>query len=187
MREKLDKIIVVDIESTCWEQNEKPKNEVSEIIEVGISVISSNNLQIESKESIIVKPSRSRISKYCTNLTTLTQEQVDKGVSFNEACEILRNKYNSKKLTWSSWGSYDRKMFESQCRDMCIDYPYSKNHINIKNVFAVLYGLPKELNAPSALNHINMNFEGTLHRGDDDSYNIAKVFIHLMKKFRNVG
>ena len=45
---KLDKIIVVDIESTCWE--EPSEDNISEIIEIGITPIdakSRNMLEID--------------------------------------------------------------------------------------------------------------------------------------------
>lgn len=181
----LDKVIVLDIESTCWQpRNSQPKNEISEIIEIGLAIVNTKSLSIEDKESIIIKPVRSKISKFCTELTTLTQEQVDKGIFFEDACTLLQDKYSSKNFTWISWGAYDRKMFESQCRETCVEYPFGKNHINLKNIFAIMYGIEQELNVPKALDYLNLSFEGTLHRGIDDAHNIARIFIHSLKTFR---
>ena len=183
MSSTLDRLICIDIESTCEE--DRSKQHISEIIEIGLCIINLSSLQIEEKESIIVKPTRSKISKYCTDLTTLTQDQVDKGVLFKDACDILKSKYNSKNRTFASWGAYDRKMFESQCRETCIDYPFGRDHINIKNLFGVFYGLQKELNVPKALDYLNMQFEGRLHTGLADACNISKIFINMIKKHRN--
>lgn len=185
MYDSLNELLIVDVESSCWgNENNRPKNETNDIIEVGISVVNLMSLQIEKTESILVVPERSKISKYCTDLTTLTQAQVDAGVSFKIACEMLEDKYNSRNLTWGSWGQYDRKMFEMQCRDLCVPYPFSRNHINLKNIFSVFYGLNKELNVPTALDYLDMPFVGTLHRGDADSFNIANIFIQMTKKVR---
>jgi len=180
----LSRLICCDIESTCWERGEQPKKEVSEIIEIGVAVINLKSLQIEQSEGIIVKPARSKISKFCTQLTTITQDQVDKGVSFSQACDILVNKYDSKNLVWGSWGQYDRKMFESQCRETYVDYPFSREHINIKNIFSVFYGASKEFNMPTALEELDMILQGTLHRGVDDAVNIASIFGSMLHKFR---
>ena len=183
----LKKIAVVDIESSCWQHNEQaPKGEVSEIIEIGLAIVNLQSLTIKHTESIMVKPTRSKISKFCTELTTLNQEQVDQGISFKDACKYLQDEFDSKNLAWSSWGQYDRKMFESQCRETYVDYPFSREHINIKNVFAVMNGLPKELNMPAALDYLNKPLKGTLHRGIDDAINIADIFIDMMKKVRGV-
>ncbi len=42
----MSQVLVVDVESTCWEpQDSKPANEISEIIEIGVSLVDINKLQ----------------------------------------------------------------------------------------------------------------------------------------------
>jgi len=36
MEKKLDQILVIDIEATCWNNGDRPDNETSDIIEIGI-------------------------------------------------------------------------------------------------------------------------------------------------------
>jgi inhibitor of KinA sporulation pathway (predicted exonuclease) len=91
---QLDQILVVDIEATCWE-GAIPLGEESEIIEIGICPLDIASGQRLEKASILVKPERSRVSEFCTHLTTLTQEQVARGIPFSEACSTLRKKYLS--------------------------------------------------------------------------------------------
>jgi inhibitor of KinA sporulation pathway (predicted exonuclease) len=187
MNQDLNKILCVDLEATCWEpDSNRPRDEVSEIIEVGITVVDLKTLRIEENEGIIVKPTRSSISKFCTSLTTLTQAQVDKGVSFGEACDKLRKHYRSRERTWVSWGDYDRNMFNTQCREIYQDYPFGPRHMNLKNQFAVLHGLNREFGTEKAMDHIGLSFNGTLHRGQDDSKNIAMIFVDTIKRFRGI-
>ena len=61
-------------------------------------------------------PVRSKVSEFCTRLTTLTQEQVDGGVSFEQACGQLRKAYRTRDRAWASYGDYDRRQFERQCQ-----------------------------------------------------------------------
>lgn len=69
-------VLVIDVESTCWEPPEvQPKNEISEIIEIGIAVVNIKSLQIIENESVIIRPQKSKVSKFCTKLTTLTQDR----------------------------------------------------------------------------------------------------------------
>lgn len=182
MSRLLDQIIVIDIESTCWEKA-TPEGQENEIIEIGISLVDLKSKEIKEKRSIIVKPQYSEVSLFCTNLTTLTQEDVNKGISFNEACNILRKEYLSQKRTWLSWGDYDRKQFEKQCKKYEIAYPFSPTHINLKNLFALLNSQNHEVGMNNALEILNIPLEGTHHRGIDDAHNIAKIFIHLLKSF----
>lgn len=183
---KFSKLInCIDVESTCYELPEiKPENDISEIIEIGISVVDIQELKIISTASILVKPQKSKISNFCTRLTTLTQEQVDQGISFQEACEKLKKEFKSNERTFLSYGDYDRKMFERNCQDYDCKYPFGPRHINIKNILTVLHGLDREPGMDAALKFLGLPLEGTHHRGSDDSFNIAKIFLHTLKKFR---
>ena len=170
-----DKITVVDVESTCWNEH-PPKNQFSQIIEIGICLLDIKTLKVSNKKSILIKPNCSKVSEFCTELTTLTQEMLDrKGVSFKTACKILVDDFNSKKRVWASWGDYDRKMFETGCNQQGISYPFGKRHINAKVLFTLKHKLNKEPGMARALKMLDIPLEGTHHRGDDDAWNIAKL------------
>ena len=112
MAKLLHQILVVDIEATCWE-TKPPRGQESEIIEIGICVLDVRLRKRVEKRSILVKPEHSKVSPFCTKLTTLTQEEVDTGISFQEACRILKKEYGSKKRVWASYGDYDRRKFDA--------------------------------------------------------------------------
>lgn len=181
------KVLVIDVESTCWELPDKPgRDEFSEIIEVGLAVVDTEKLTIEHNEGILVKPQSSRVSNFCTQLTTLTQGQVDKGVSFQDACKRLQNEFHAGDCTFISWGDYDRKMFEKNSHDYGVRYPFGPRHMNLKNSFTILHGLEREPGMDTALDRLKMKLDGTHHRGVDDARNIANILIHTLKKFRGV-
>ncbi len=181
------KVLVIDVESTCWELPEKPgRDEFSEVIEIGLAVVDTEKLVITHNEGILVRPQSSRVSKFCTKLTTLTQDQVDKGITFQEAMKKLSNDFHSGDRTFISWGDYDRKMFERNCRDYNVHYPFGPRHMNLKNSFTILHGLEREPGMDTALDLLGMKLDGTHHRGVDDARNIANILIHTLKKFRNV-
>jgi inhibitor of KinA sporulation pathway (predicted exonuclease) len=174
---KFDKIIVIDIESTCWE---KPTDEISEIIEIGISPIDTKSGIVLDTRSILVKPEHSKVSEFCTRLTKLTQEDVDSGISLKDACDILVSEYNSKKYIWSSYGFYDKLQFEGQCKRENIGYPFIKAHINVKILFALKYSLKRQIGMIKALNLLGLPLIGTHHRGGDDSRNIARILSKIL-------
>lgn len=117
------------------------------------------------KESILVKPEHSKVSQFCTELTTLTQAQVEQGITFTEACLILKKKYLSKERIWASYGDYNRWQFERQCQSRNISYPFGSRHINVKNLLAIIHVLPQEGGMAQALELLNIPLEGTHHRG----------------------
>ena len=86
MARKLDQILIVDVESTCWE-GEPPEGEESEIIEIGLCPVERNSLSRIDKHSILVKPERSSISPFCTELTTLVPEMFAEAGTLADACK----------------------------------------------------------------------------------------------------
>jgi inhibitor of KinA sporulation pathway (predicted exonuclease) len=175
MKISFDTINVVDIEATCW-RGKPPEGMTEEIIEVGICEVSVKSKKIKEKESIIIKPERSIISEFCTKLTGLTQEQVDKGISYYEACARVTVNYSAMRRIWVSWGEYDRLMFLRRPST----YPFSDSHINLKNWFSLAHGLSKSMGLYGALNYLKIEPEGKHHSGADDAVNTAKILITLL-------
>ena len=174
------KVIVVDVESTCWD-GYPPRGQKSEIIEIGICLLNTQTGEITKSKGILVYPENSTVSKFCTQLTTLTQDMLEENaISFEEACEILEKEYDSTNLPWASYGFYDKKMFEQQCRDYGVNYPFSETHTNVKDLFAKKHKLPKGVGMDKALKTLNIPLEGTHHRGVDDAKNIAKILRTLI-------
>ena len=182
-KRSLDKILVVDIEATCW-QGKKPDDQESEIIEIGICELDLKTLKRSNKNGLIIKPENSAVSEFCTELTSLTQNDVDKGIKLEEACDIIRNDYYSQSYIWSSYGEYDHQMFRKECHIKKVKYPFSNKHIDLKVLFAVLQGLPKPVGMKKALNICKIELEGTHHRGVDDAWNIANILAHMLKNYR---
>lgn len=184
MANKLDKAIVVDVESTCWDQKTPNRLQKSEIIEIGICVIDLLTLSIESSEGVFVLPQNSTLSQFCTDMTTITQKMLDEnGIALSEACSLLRDKYNTNNRLWISWGDYDRRQFDRQCKNPCYQakYPFGPTHLNLKNLFAIELGLSREIGMDEALKLLGIELEGTHHRGMDDAQNIAKIACKLLK------
>ena len=85
MAKRLDHVLVIDIESTCWDGGFPPRGEANDIIEIGLTRLELSSGRRLEKRSILVRPERSKVSPFCTELTTLTQEQVDTGILFKDA------------------------------------------------------------------------------------------------------
>ena len=179
MTQKTDIIGVIDIDGTCWEGG-PPKGKDMEIIEIGVCPFDVSGKRL-SKRSIIVKPEKSLVSDFCTQLTTLTQEQINEGISLRAACSILEEEYLTKERIWASWGEFDKKQFEKECKSKNVPYPFGQEHINIKRLFASKKDLAHEVELEEALHMLGSQFEGTYHRAVDDAFNIAYVFSKIEK------
>src|SRR5829696_543 len=135
MARRLDQILVIDIGSTCWD-GAPPEGQANDIIEIGLCPLDVATGERLEKVSMLVRPERSTVSRYCTDLTTLTQELVEQGIAFDEACSRLKSEYLSRDRLWASYGDYDRLQFERQCLAMGIPYPFGPGHLNVKTLAA---------------------------------------------------
>ncbi|WP_067713094.1 3'-5' exonuclease [Nocardia yamanashiensis] len=172
---------VVDVEATCWEKA-APPGMPSEIIEIGLCVLDTETLERVEKHSILVRPDRSTVSEFCTQLTTLTAAQVATGISFDAACELLRREFHSDSRPWASWGDYDRKQFERQCAATGVRYPFGSVHTNAKLAFSESRGTHRRFGMAGALAMTGLPLEGTHHRGGDDAWNIAALIAGMLRE-----
>jgi inhibitor of KinA sporulation pathway (predicted exonuclease) len=61
MARRLDRILVVDVEATCWE-GDPPPGQISEIIEIGLCVLDVTTLARVEQRDILVRPGCSTVS-----------------------------------------------------------------------------------------------------------------------------
>ncbi|MEU8524115.1 MULTISPECIES: 3'-5' exonuclease [Streptomyces] len=170
---------VVDVEATCWD-GQPPPGAVSEIVEIGLTVVDLAAGRRLGRHRILVRPARSRVSAFCTELTGLTQEEVDGGLPFADACRLLAREHRSGLRPWASWGDYDRHQFTRQCRATEVPYPFGRVHTNAKAVFTEAYGLRKRPGMARALAVAGLPLEGRHHRGEDDAWNIAALVLDVV-------
>ncbi|MCF3165657.1 exonuclease domain-containing protein [Streptomyces violaceoruber] len=169
---------VVDVEATCWD-GQPPPGQVSEIIEIGLTVVDLRAGERTARHRLLVRPSRSKVSPFCTELTGLTQAEVDGGTYFADACRTLAAEHRTGLLPWASWGDYDRRQFTRQCRAAGVEYPFGQHHTNAKIAFTAAYGLRRRPGMAQALELAGLPLEGRHHRGDDDAWNIAALVLEL--------
>jgi inhibitor of KinA sporulation pathway (predicted exonuclease) len=178
-----DSVLVVDLEATCWDKQPPPPGEQNEIIEVGWALLDVPSNHLTRTGTTLVKPIKSRVSTFCTQLTTITQEMVDEeGVTLKEAFEFLVKELDSKKISWASYGAYDRNMVRKQCGIFGLDYPFGSVHTNVKTLFNERY---KDHKGSCGMSDIyrrvmGKEIEGIHHRGGDDAKNIATMLGTLL-------
>lgn len=96
-----------------------------------MAVLETQTGEISKNQGIFIRPQRSKVSPFCTELTTITQKLLDKkSVLFEEAINQLIDEYNPDLYTWASYGQYDLNMLKKQCKSFGITYPISKQKNN---------------------------------------------------------
>jgi inhibitor of KinA sporulation pathway (predicted exonuclease) len=173
------RILVVDVESTCWNTPREQGEQVSEIIEVGVAVYHTDSKTVSDKASYFVRPEVSTVGEFCSGLTGITMEMVANARTMAEVCAALRQEFGSHKVAWASYGNYDRKKFEEDCRLKRVDYPFTAQHLNVKALVLAKFG--QSMGMDKALARLGLPLVGRHHRGDDDAWNIAHILKALVQ------
>ncbi len=156
-------VVIFDLEATCWMGD---KDKQSEIIEIG--AIDGYGNQFQAFVRPIYHPV---LSKFCKDLTHITQEQVNNAETFDIVIQRFKVFVGEKTLV--SWGNYDRKKILEDCTLWKVNWKF--RHFNLKAVHAEILGI-RPCGVMGALKREGFKFTGTHHRGIDDAINIAKIY-----------
>lgn len=182
----IDRLLVVDLEATCWE-GDPPKGQFNEIIEVGNAMLDLRTGGVTPGPELLVRPSVSKVSPFCTQLTSITQQMVDeRGITLRDALARLEAFAGGdlKIVPWASYGDYDVITLVEHCRRLGLDFPMSRSHTNVKRLVAMLCGWPKPVGMMPALGKLKIQHTGTHHRGGDDAENICKLWWWVTERCR---
>lgn len=188
-------LVITDLEATCWENkaisDQLWQRKNSEIIEIGaikVSLLENSYLDIIKEFDVFVKPIKHpNLSDFCKKLTSITQEQVDRGLPFKNAMEEFgKEMFGNPATLFGSWGKYDFNFIGEQCGEKGVSIPYdTEKVINLKSLVASIKGWKKRgLSISRSLKEMEMEFKGTPHRGIDDTKNIRRILLKVKDNLR---
>jgi inhibitor of KinA sporulation pathway (predicted exonuclease) len=172
--------LIVDLEATCCDDGTIPRHEM-EIIEIGAVMLNRTTWEIDSEFQQFIQPVRHpQLTTFCTTLTSIRQQDVEQAAQF---CEVIASFKEWMNLfpnhIFCSWGNYDKNQFIQDCKYHNIPYPFTSEHINIKEKFSEYLGVSERFGMAQALEHLGLELKGTHHRGIDDARNIAAIYRYM--------
>jgi len=179
--EKYSYFLIVDFEATCCDKKTIARNKM-EIIEIGAVIVDSKTLLKLDEFTIFIKPILYPIlTNFCKELTSITQKDIDKSLNFPKAIKLFKKwLYKYDNFLFCSWGDYDKKQLQQDCKLHNIANPIGAEHINIKKLFSKSQNLKKKYGMAAALKVSNLKLEGFHHRGIDDARNMAKLMPYIL-------
>lgn len=167
--------LVIDLEATCDDGGAIPRDQ-TEIIEIGAVLCDAATLSPVDEFQTFVKPLRHRtLTPFCTQLTSITQPDVDDAPIFSKAIASLAAFVKGRDLLFCSWGDYDKNQLDRDARRHSVALPLGRHHLNLKQAFREKSGDDRKLGVGQALRRVGLRFDGTAHRGIDDARNIARL------------
>ncbi|XP_049859598.1 ERI1 exoribonuclease 2-like [Schistocerca gregaria] len=193
-----DYVIVIDFESTCWDNENKFKYQ-PEVIEFPAVLLNTKSGAIEDEFQQYVMPTENpKLSRFCRTFTGIKQEQVDAGVplatclllfsrwikKITEEKSLIFHKKDSihKSCTFVTWSDWDLSTcLDNECRRKNLLKPEILNQwIDLRATYKAFYKRqPKGLNG--AMSEVGLQFKGRQHSGISDARNTAALVHHLVK------
>ena len=184
-------ILIIDVEATCWSAEPAPpkpegRRYTGEIIELGCALINATGRAAGQPWHTYVRPVMNEtLSRFCTELTGITQGLVDAAPHFPAALRAFAAEYSLQRGDdpwFASWGNFDRNILLDDCRTHSVNYPFAlSNHVNLKAEAKRALGLSKRMGAQRALEAIGMAFEGRPHTAINDAHNIRRIVLEMLR------
>lgn len=187
MEASADLLLVIDLECTCSDTTTPATDRIApeemEIVELG-AVIATPAGEVLDRFGRFVRPVEHPVlTDFCRGLTSIRQTDVDAAqplATVLRELEIWLTATMPRLSVWASWGDFDRKQLERECRRKELPSPIAElPHINLKAGFAKRRR-SKQVGMAKALEIAGLPLIGRHHRGLDDATNIARLIPHCM-------
>lgn len=171
----------VDLEATCCNDDSFPRGEM-EIIEFGCTVLDPDFNYVAEFNTFVRPTIHTQLTDFCKNLTTITQQDVDNAKTWADVVPEIDAFLDSivtepnTGILWMSWGEFDANQIKKDCQRQNVEDPMPPVHYNLKNLDAALSNTKRARGLRGAIQHLGLEFPGTLHRASDDAAAVAMVF-----------
>lgn len=128
--------IVVDLAVTCWESGMSRGH--SETIEVGAVKLAGSGGRVMSTFSTVIRPTAfPELSEHCTELTGITQDEVDAAEPFPDALARLVDWVGAEEFQLCTWGQSELAQLQVDARRHKLTLPEGfQRHIHLKREFS---------------------------------------------------
>lgn len=178
--------VILDLE---WNgaYSKKAKGYFNEIIEIGAVRLSPDG-KIEGRFDAYIRPVVSKkLTKIVTNLTGITDEQVEEGMTFTAAISRLKRFVKADRVVLMTWSTTDLLVLMENCR-----YFFGNEHIPFFDTYLDLQayaqqrmglGTAQQVGLSKCAELLSLNSEDMdLHHAIDDSVLAAKIYSRVYEK-----
>ena len=176
--------IVYDLEATCWDG--RPPGMIQEVIEIGAYKIDDYGQAVDKFSRFIKPQAHPVLSLFCKQLTGITQVDINRASSYPRVIDDFIDWIDpDEDYVLCSWGDFDRKIFIQNSEQHQLESEWAERHINLKAQYYRIRGFSKPVGLQKALRKEGFEFDGDPHRGIDDAFNTAKIFIRLFDRWEH--
>lgn len=190
-------VCVLDFEANCANNMKElgMDNEVIEFPSVLWKIEGQTITKIDEFQVYCKPKNTPKLTQFCTDLTGITQDKVDAGVSFPEALKQhelwltshidgLNKVANNGDIVIMTCGNWDMEtMAPKEYANWDIRHVSKvyKRFVNIKKEFVKHYGRGTKAGMVGLLSELGLPLDGRHHSGIDDCKNISKVLCKMIE------
>ncbi len=175
--------VFLDLEATCARDSGIARAE-RETIEIGAVVIAAASGTVAGTFQEYIRPViHPTLTAFCTELTAITQAQVDSAAFFPHVFERFSKWVASIDDAFLfSWGFYDKRQLINDCRRHKVPYTLPRGFHDFKQLFFKQQKLLKRTSLEPTLIQVGLQFEGRPHGALADARNTARLWRFLAQK-----
>lgn len=155
-----------------------------EVIEIG-AVKVNENLEITDSFQRLVRPViYKRLSPIVVRKTGITKrELVTKGENFRKVIQDFK-KWAGRDFILCTWSSNDMMILRKNCRFHRLECDWLHQYYDVQKYCSRLLGLPEHqaIGLKRALNTLQIDVEGKLHRALEDAFHTAKILVEVLRR-----
>lgn len=158
------------------------------IIQIGAVVGSIKTGEIVDRLSVFINQNEI-LSEYIINLTGITQNDVNNGVSLQEGYDqlcVLHKKHNSF-CNFLQWGCGDSETLREQLSLDGDSFIAGRRSLDVKTMF-IAYQMARQVSFQGGLarsmTKLGLRFQGKKHNAASDAENTFKLFMELQRRMR---
>lgn len=181
--EQKSAIACVDLELTCWPSGFFGKKDPrqQEIIEIGVVLLDAQSLRERARLSALIRPAiHPQLDPYCTQLTGITQREVDSAEPFSTVWPAFAAQLPPpKELVWAAFGS-DTEEIETEifrAGQNPLEH-IDPRYINVRLCHKALFPW-KTGGLDDVLNQHGLEIELPRHRALPDAAGVARLIQKL--------
>jgi len=161
------------------------------IIQIGAVIGNIDTGEILDRFSMFINPEE-QLSEYIINLTGITQEQVDNGVTLREAYDQLVEFHKQHKAFFNAivWGKGDMDKLKKEMHEMYGEvstanhWPFGRREIDVKTIwvsYRLSRGEPIQGGLARSMTKVGLKFEGRKHNAESDAEMTFSMYRAMLK------
>jgi 3'-5' exoribonuclease 1 len=171
--------LVVDFEATCSPCRVVVPRDAMEIIEIGAVLLDATGAADADRGEfrVHVRPQLNpMLTPFCTELTGITQADVDAAPTFPDAlAQLLAFAGDAAATCFMSFGGFDARLLAEECARHGVQPPPFASRLNLKRAVMARLRIERPLGIVEALERCGLRYEGRLHSALDDARNASRL------------